>query len=98
MKVKIVDNSKYKSETCCIGGDYGFTETYISKGDGSFELIYGTTSEFPYCPLCGSFYSGDNCPCGMSEPDVVDLKTVNREISYAMRKYAQGEDWEIIIG
>lgn len=97
MKITIVNNSQFKSETCNNGGDYGFSETYISRGDGNFELIYGTTSEFPYCELCGSFYSGDNCPCGMDEPDVVDLKTVNEEISNAMRKIAQGEDWEIVI-
>ena len=96
MKVRIVNNSRYKPETCCNGGDYGFTETYISIGGGKFELIYGTTSEFPYCEFCGSFYQGD-CSCHMREPEVVDLKTVNSEISYAMRKYAQGEDWEIII-
>lgn len=97
MKITIVNNSQFKSETCCNGGNYSFTKTYISREDGKFDLIHSTSSEFSYCPLCGSFYQSDACPCGMDEPDVVDLKTVNREISCAMRKFAQGEDWEIII-
>ena len=94
MKITIVDSSKYKSKTCC---NYSFTETYISRGDGNFEVLHSTSLECPYCPLCGSFYSGEDCSCGMKEPDVVDIKTVNKEICCAMRRFAQGEEWEIII-
>ena len=97
MKIKIVDYSRYKPETCCNGGDYSFTVTYRQIDDDNFEVLHSTSSEFRYCQLCGKFYQRA-CPCGMSEPEVVDLETVNREISYAMQKYAQGEDWEISIG
>lgn len=97
MKVVIINNSQYKAGTCSNGGDYGFSETYVFREDGNFEVIHGTTSEFPYCELCGSFYRGDNCLCGMTDPEVIDLKTVNNEIFCAMQKFAQGEDWEIVI-
>ena len=96
MKVKIDDNSKYKSETCNTGGDYGFSTYYTERPDGRFDVTHSTTADFAFCPLCGRFYQRA-CPCGMEEPEVVDLETVNREISYAMREYAQGEDWEISI-
>jgi hypothetical protein len=66
-KVRFVDDSNYESGKCCNGGSYGFTETYYKITDigdehfGNFYLSYGTTSDFSYCEMCGTFT--DNCGC-----------------------------------
>ena len=97
MKVTITDYTHYASDSCLNGGNYSFSVIYRQISDDKFEVLHSTSSEYPYCPLCGSFYSGEDCSCGMKEPDVVDIKTVNKEICCAMRRFAQGEEWEIII-
>ena len=97
MRIRIVDNSHYAQETCNTGGDYGFSTYYTERPDGRFDVTYGTTADFAYCPLCGSFYQGDECPCGMTEPDVVDLNEVNRQIMLAVNGISQGNAFEIEI-
>ena len=97
MKIIIVDNSHYKSETCNNGGDYSFTTIYTLRPDSKFDVTFSTSSEFQYCHLCGTFYHGDSCYCGMDHPDVVDCENVNKGIAYAMKRFARGEELEIII-
>lgn len=94
MKIIITDNSNYKSETCNNGGDYSFSVIYRQISDDKFEVLHSTSAEYPYCPFCGSFYQG-SCPCGMEGPDVVDSKNVDKEITYARERLAQGEELEI---
>jgi hypothetical protein len=62
IKVTVYDYTEYKSETSRNGGDYGYTETYTRVSGDAFEVSYGTTAEFDYCPRCGSFYQGE-CSC-----------------------------------
>ncbi len=95
MRVTITDNSNYKSETCNNGGDYSFSVIYRQISDDKFEVLHSTSSEFPYCPLCGSFYQ-DNCPCGMEGPDIVSWEEVEKEINIAnIRRYHNGENIEV---
>lgn len=47
--------SEYDSEKCNNGGCYGFWTDYTHNKDGNWEISYGTTAEFEYCPCCGSF-------------------------------------------
>ncbi len=96
MKIIITDNSNYKSETCNNGGNYSFSVLYRQIADDKFEVLYSTSSELPYCPLCGSFYQG-SCPCGMEHPDIVDSFAVDKEITCARERLARGEELEIII-
>ena len=96
MKVKIVDRTQFKADTCCNGGNYSFSVIYREIADGKFEVLHSTSSELPYCPLCGSFYQG-SCPCGMEYPDVVDCEKLTSEINCAMERVARGEELEIII-
>ena len=98
MKIRIKDMVHYAPETCNTGGDYGFSTYYEERPDGRFDVTYGTTADFAYCPLCGSFYRGDECSCGMTEPDVVDMCEVNRQIMLAVNEISQGNAFEIEIG
>ena len=54
-KVKFFDYSEYDSEKCNDGGCYGFWTEYIRISDGRWEATHGTTADFVYCPVCGSF-------------------------------------------
>ena len=96
MKIMIVDNSNYAADKCNNGGSYSFTTTYRQIAADKFEVLHSTSSELPYCPLCGSFYQG-SCPCGMEGPDIVDRETVDKEIACAMERFARGEELEIIV-
>ena len=98
MIVKIVDRTHFVSETSNNGGDYSYTVTYRQIADDMFEVLYSTSAEFDYCPLCGNFYQG-NCPCGKEDPDVVNYEQVKKEVDVAnMRHYGNFEDirvyWE----
>ena len=98
MKVKITDYTNFASDSCCNGGNYSFTVTYRQIDDDNFEVRHSTSSEYPYCPLCGNFYQG-NCPCGKEDPDVVNYEQVKKEVDVAnMRHYGNFEDirvyWE----
>lgn len=93
--IKIIDNTHYNPDFCNNGGAYSFTTVFTPTEDG-YTVTYETSSEFPYCPLCGSFYTGE-CPCCMEDPDVVDREAVNKAISDALQKVAHGENWEIVI-
>lgn len=53
-KVRFNDYSEYDPDKCNNGGCYGFWTDYDRAGLG-WRVSYGTTSDFDYCPVCGSF-------------------------------------------
>ena len=62
-KVRFCDYTEYNSEKCNNGGCYGFWTDYNRLENGNFEISYGTTADFEYCPVCGSFnnhYASDD--------------------------------------
>ena len=93
--VKIVDNTHFKADSCVNGGNYSFTTVYRQIDANKFAVLHSTSAEYPYCPFCGSFYQG-SCPCGMEGPDIVDSETVDKEITRARERLAQGEELEIV--
>lgn len=63
-RVRFCDYTEYDPEKCNNGGCYGFWIDYIRLENGNWEVSYGTTADFDYCPCCGSFndhYEGDDC-------------------------------------
>lgn len=81
IKVRFNDFSEYESGKSNNGGCYGFWIDYTRLENGTFEISYGTTSDFEYCPVCGSFddhYEGDNTySCGefstVTETELLNL-------------------------
>lgn len=79
-KVVFNDFSQYVEGKSCNGGCYGFWVTYHRTGD-VFTAVHGTTAEFDYCPVCGSFsshYEGDDS-CFESEYSCGEYETVSEE-------------------
>lgn len=91
MKVTITDYTHYASDSCCNGGNYSFTVTYRQIDDDNFEVLHSTSSEYPYCPLCGNFYQG-NCPCGMEEPEIRTWEQVKTEVENAHNRATYGDE------
>lgn len=63
-RVRFNDYSEYESGKSNNGGCYGFWTDYDRLENGKWEVSYGTTADFDYCPVCGSFnnhYEGDDC-------------------------------------
>lgn len=63
-KVTFKDYTGYDAEKCHDGGAYGFWTNYIRLDGEKWEVSHGTTADFCYCPVCGSFadhYEGDDC-------------------------------------
>ena len=54
-RVRFNDFSEYESGKCNNGGCYGFWVDYNRLENGIFEVSYGSTTDFEYCPVCGSF-------------------------------------------
>jgi hypothetical protein len=54
-RIREYDYTNYVSERSCNGGCYGFWTTYTLKKSGRWEISYGTTADFDYCPACGDF-------------------------------------------
>lgn len=62
--VRFNDYTDYDPNRCHNGGSYGFWTDYDRLENGKWEISYGTTADFSYCPRCGSFndhYEGDDC-------------------------------------
>ena len=78
-KVILSDYTEYDSEKCRNGGCYGFRTNYNRVKNG-WAVSYGTTADFEYCPVCGSFnnhYIGDGdieYSCG--EYEVISEETL----------------------
>ena len=54
-RVRFNDFSEYESGNSNNGGCYGFWTDYNRLENGLFEVSYGTTADFNFCPVCGSF-------------------------------------------
>ena len=54
-RVRFNDFSEYESEKSANGGAYGFWTDYTRLENGMWEVSYGTTAGFDFCPVCGSF-------------------------------------------
>lgn len=62
-RVRFCNYSEYNSEKSNDGGCYGFWTDYSRLENGNWEISYGTTADFEYCPVCGSFndhYKGED--------------------------------------
>ena len=86
--IKIIDNTHYNPDFCNNGGAYGFTTVFTPTEDG-YTVTYETSSEFPYCPLCGSFYTGE-CPCCMEDPEIRTWEQVKTEVENAHNRATYG--------
>jgi hypothetical protein len=53
--VRIIDDSEYEAGMCCNGGHYRFFVDYRQVSPGVWSVQFGTTAEFDFCELCGSF-------------------------------------------
>jgi len=53
-RVRFCDYSEHKEGKSNNGGCYGFWNEYNRTKNG-FKISYGTTSDFDFCPCCGSF-------------------------------------------
>ena len=91
-KMCITDNSRYEAGKCNTGGAYSFSTIYRRNDDGTYNAIYSTSADFPYCPMCGSFYTGgDDCPYCDGQPDVLAAD----EVLSAVLQAAEDPDFEI---
>lgn len=66
-RVRFNDFSDCDSDKCNNGGGYGFWTDYNRLENGLFEVSYGTTADFDYCPVCGDFHRYDEEYCGVDE-------------------------------
>lgn len=60
-KVTINDYRGYKEDTCRNGGDYGFWQTYHNNGNGTWDIVFHTTSDLEFCEVCGMFGEHPDC-------------------------------------
>lgn len=68
-KVIFFDDTEYVYEKSNDGGCYSFWEEYYNIGGGKWQLRCGTSADFEYCPVCGSFenhynYDNEKYNCG----------------------------------
>lgn len=79
-EICICDFTNYKAETSHNGGDYAFWKTYTKTNENEWAVKYGTSAEFEYCDMCGSF--GSNCGCHeyIDEYETVTDKELQDEI------------------
>ena len=76
-KVRFNNFSEYDSEKCSNGGCYGFWTDYSCLENGNWEISYGTTADFDYCPVCGCFE--DHYDYGEEEYSCGDFETITTE-------------------
>ena len=89
-KITITDYSQYEEGRCNTGGAYIFSTVYHRNDDGTYTAAYSTSADFPYCPYCGSIYSGNECSCG-KRPDVLTAE----ELLSIVLQAAANPDFEI---
>lgn len=59
--VKIIDETNYDPRKCNNGGCYRYTQRYYRVSESEFEVRYGTSSEFDYCKISGTFQRCEDC-------------------------------------
>lgn len=85
--VAITDYSDYDANNCINGGSYSFTTYYHRLPRAMWEVSYGTSAEFDYCPRCGNFGNHyddrieDYC---CSEQKVISTGEVEKAIKLAL--------------
>lgn len=96
-KIRFNDFSEYDSEKCRNGGRYGFWTQYDRIEGEVFEVTYGTTADFAYCPCCGSF--GDHYAAN-EDQDIYDsgftcgrIETISEtEMAELIANFVETED------
>ena len=63
-RVRFCDYTEYDSNLCNNGGCYGFWTDYNRLENGKWEVSYGTTADFEYCPVSPDFHSSTADRCG----------------------------------
>lgn len=95
IKVRFNDYSEYDSEKCNNGGGYGFWIDYDRLDNGVWEISYGTTADFNYCPVCGCFrnhYEGEDC-CNISGYGCGEYDSVTeKELLRLINEFTETED------
>ena len=97
-KIKLCDYSGYDPDKCNNGGCYGFWTTYDYIGNDRWEVSYGTTADFDFCPVCGSFnnhYDGDNEEYCCGDFEVVSTHQIENIITEFKKKHVDDEDYFI---
>ena len=90
--VRVADYSNYKHETCCNGGDYGFSRYFHRINMDKWEIEYSTTADFGYCPCCGSFnednYDENGCyafchdePTTITTSELIEIIKENKKLA-----------------
>lgn len=70
--IRIYDYTGYDPARCNNGGSYGFWTKFTELNNGDFEVSYGTTSDFDFCPCCGNFGSCDCTEFGQITKEEMD--------------------------
>lgn len=96
-RVRLNDYSEYESGKSNNGGCYGFWTDY-NRVENGWEVSYGTTADFPYCPCCGSFnehydYEEEGYICGDFE--VVSAEELERIIKSFEEEHSEDDDYSI---
>jgi hypothetical protein len=83
-EIIITDLSDYDPLYCNNGGKYSFWTIYTRVDNNNYSVTYGTSADFPFCPLCGSFYT-NHCACGMDSPINVGFQHVKNAVVSARK-------------
>ena len=75
-KVTVVNWTDYDPNLCCNGGKYLYETIYRRRNDGKWDILYGTSADFEFCPYCGMF--GDSCGC--DHPEQASMDDVQSEM------------------
>ncbi len=89
--VKVTDRANYVPGKSSTGGCYLFTQTYRKVEEG-YEVEYGTSAEFDYCPINGTFQSCNSCSDRCSDENLLE-----RHGCLAEREIISSEELEKII-
>lgn len=94
-RVRFNDYSEYESGKSNNGGCYGFWTDYDLLENGNWEVSYGTSADFEYCPVCGSFndhYEGDDC-CYESGYSCGEYETITEaELLKRINEFEEADD------
>lgn len=100
-RVRFCDYTEYQSEKSNNGGCYGFWTDYNRLENGKWEVSYGTTADFAYCPVCGNFdehYEGDDDCCYDSGYSCGEFHTVTEsELLKLIEEFTETDDEYIVV-
>lgn len=96
-RVRLNDYSEYESGKSSNGGCYGFWTDY-SRVENGWEVRYGTTADFSYCPCCGSFnehYDRETQKYECGGFEVVSTEELEMIIRSFDAKHSEDDDYSI---